>query len=90
MNGIWEDADVYQFFNIEEAKQHKTLDKNYSNILVLFEKLLNKTWIDENHWTIFGLEDNQAWDEYSWLIRDEKGNIKSILIDNFNFYKHIL
>lgn len=92
INGIWEDADVYQFFNLEEAKQHTTLDRNYPEILKDFEDILNKTWVDDNgkHWTIFGLEDNQAWDDYYWLIRDKEGNIKNLLANDSNLYKNII
>lgn len=49
VNGIWEDADVYQFFNLDEAKQHKTLCNNYKNILKKFKQdSQQSSWLQGN------------------------------------------
>lgn len=91
VNGIWENADVYQFYNVEEAKQHKTLDNNYPRIVKEFEQLLGKSWVDEfnNYWQIIGLEDNQAWDDYYWIIKFGE-TIKFLLVNDSRIYKQIV
>ncbi len=86
VNGIWEDADVYQFFNLDEAKQHKTLCNNYKNILKKFKQVLNKTPNNLPGYKVIGLEDNQAWDDYYWILEDARHHRRYLQCTDDKFF----
>lgn len=100
VNGIWEEGDVYQFFNVDEIKQYETPFSK--RVLNDFEQVLGKTWEDpsdirylENgnpvyhEYTVIGFEDNQAWDDYYWIVEDSHGNREYLLYNDSNFYSHL-
>lgn len=82
---------VYRFYTIEEMLTHNTKCGNWPFILQQAEKYLGCIWVDRNGvvYKIIGVEDNNAWLDYYWILEDCNGDRKYMLVNDPDFEKNI-
>lgn len=100
--GIYGKGDVYRFYSVEEALEHKTNCSNWPKIVEEMRKYLGKIWEDHDdirylvnsvpvyrEYTIIGMEDNEPWADYYWILEDKNKKRKYELANDSDFYKNI-
>ena len=101
-NGIYGEGDVWRFYTVEEAEQHTKKSDAWSYIIEQMKKYLGKTWLDKKdiiyyynndpryrEYKIVGVEDNESFCDYYWILEGQGGKTKYELINYADFYKNI-
>lgn len=100
--GIYGEADVYRFYTVEEAEKYEKQCANWLSIVEKFKKIKGKTWLDKQdirylldnepvyrEYTIIGIEDNEAWFDYYWILEDPITKKRKYKVANSKFYENI-
>ena len=99
MNGIYGEGDVYRVYSAEEAEREKDFCRNWPNVGDDMKRLLGMKWVDlddpedldgRKEWTVIGVEDNEAWADYYWILEDGEGNRRYELANCTDFYDGII
>lgn len=103
-NGIYGEGDIWRFYTVEEAEKHEKQCVNWPRILEDFKKIIGKTWLDKKDirylvnsvpvyrkYIIIGIEDNEAWADYYWILEDPLTKKRKFeLVNDAGFYKDIV
>lgn len=97
------EGDVWRFYMVEEAEAHKSDEGNWGHILENFRKYIGKKWVDKRNvlyelngtpvykeYKLIGVEDNNAFLDYYWILEDENGNRRYELTLSREFYENII
>lgn len=101
--GIYGKGDVWRFYTVEEAEKHEKQCVNWQSIVEDFKKIKGKTWLDKQdiryllnsepvyrEYTIIGIEDNEPWADYYWILEDSLTKKRKFKLVNYSeFYKDI-
>ena len=83
MNGIYGEGDVHRAYSAGEASMDKDFCRNWPNVADDMRRMLGMKWVDLDdadgldackEWTIIGVEDNEAFADYYWILEDGEGN----------------
>lgn len=101
-NGIYGEGDIWKFYSISEAEEHENSCPNWPHILERFKEIYGKVWEDRRNlryrlngvpvyeeYTIVGVEDNDAWADYYWILKGRDGKLRYELTNNSDFYNWI-
>jgi len=99
---LYPNADVWRFYSIEEAEKHESSCPNWKYVLEDFKKIFGKIWEDKkdiryfyndvpvyHEYRVIGLEDNNAWADYYWILEDKNGLRRYELANMSEFYEGI-
>lgn len=98
--GIYGEGEVWRFYTVEEAEQHKSTS-SWQYVIEQMKKYLGKTWVSNKEvmyyfnneprymeYKIIGVEDNEPYADYYWIL--QHGHItKYELINSADFYNNI-
>jgi hypothetical protein len=88
--GIYGKGDVWRFYTVEEAEQHNTKSESWKYIVEQMKDCLGKTWTGRGYeYRIIGLEDNEPYLDYYWILENESGDRIYELANFADFYKNI-
>ena len=88
--GVYGEGNVWRFYTVEEAKQHNPNSASWQHCVEQMKDCLGKTWIDDTReYKIIGLEDNEPYCDYYWILENEAGDRKYELTNYVFFYKNI-
>lgn len=94
--GIYGEGDVWRFYTVEEAEKHDSKSAAWNHLVGRMKECLGKTWINRDRLTtkeraykIIGLEDNEPYLDYYWILENESGERIYELANFANFYKNI-
>ena len=88
--GIYGEGDVWRFYTVEEAERHNTKSASWKYTVEQMKNCLGKTWINKGcEYKIIGLEDNEPYLDYYWILENESGNRIYELANFADFYKNI-
>lgn len=93
---------VFQFYTVEEAEDHlkyKPKDSIFKFLIRIFKYILGKDFEIPPHSTynptsepitykLIGLEDNEDYQDYCWIVQDDKKNTYYILTNDARFYDY--
>ena len=103
-NGIYGEGDIWQFYDIEEAEQHKGNSSSWKYVVEQMKQCLGKIWLDKKdilyfyddtpiyrEYKIIGVEDNEPFCDYYWILEDQRHprSRKYELVNSADFYKQI-
>lgn len=71
--GIYGKGNVWRFYTVEEAEQHNTKSAVWKHIVERMKNYLGKNWPDGGEYKIVGLEDNEPYMDYYWILENEAG-----------------
>lgn len=97
----YREDNVYLIERIEDFEEWRQLHKNSNGNRFAdemedeFRQYIGKTWINPktgNHYKIIGLEDNNAWMDWYWVIQniDDDRDISHELANDTGFYKNFV
>lgn len=89
--GIYGERNVWRFYTVEEAEQHNTESASWKHCVERMKDCLGKTWtsIEGREYKIIGLEDNEPYLDYYWILENESGDRRYELTNFADFYKNI-
>ena len=102
--GIYGEGNVWQFYDIEEAEQHKDNSSSWKYVVERMKQCLGKIWLDKKdilyfyddipiyrEYKIIGVEDNEPFCDYYWILEDQNNprSRKYELVNSADFYKQI-
>ena len=88
--GIYGEGNVWRFYTVEEAEQHNTTSAVWKHIVERMKDYLGKTWIGKGcEYKIIGLEDNEPYLDYYWILENEDGDRIYEMAGFADFYKNI-
>ncbi len=100
--GIYGEGNVWRFYTVEEAEQHDKKSASWKHCVEHMKDCLGKFWLDKKDilyyynnepryrkYKIIGLEDNEAYSDYYWILENEFGDRKYELTNSADFYKNI-
>lgn len=89
--GIYGEGDVWRFYTVEEAEQHNTESASWQHCVEQMKECLGKTIVltRSREYKIIGLEDNEPFSDYYWILENEFGDRKYELAGYADFYKNI-
>ena len=88
--GIYGEGDVWRFYTVEEAEQHNMKSESWKYIVEQMKDCLGKTWTGRGcEYKIIGLEDNEPYLDYYWILENESGDRIYELVNFADFYKNI-
>lgn len=103
VNGLYYNDYVWRFYSIDAAEKHITSCPNWKIILDDFKKIFGKTWRDKNviryvfngvpvyrEYRIIGLEDNNSFADYYWILENENGLRRYENVNDKEFYEGII
>ena len=90
-NGVYGKGNVWRFYTVEEAEQHNPKSANWQHCVERMKDCLGKTWsaIEGREYKIIGLEDNEPYLDYYWILENESGDRRYELTNYVDFYKNI-
>lgn len=101
-NGIYGSGNVWRFYNVEDAERHDKESECWKNVVEDLKKYLGKTWVDKKticymvkgtpvckEYKIVGIEDNEPFCDYYWILEDESHSIRYELYNSIDFYQNI-
>ena len=103
-NGIYGEGNVWQFYDVEEAEQHKGNSSSWKYVVERMKHCLGKIWLDKKdilyfyedtpiyrEYKIIGVEDNDPFCDYYWILEDQchQRSRKYELVNSADFYKQI-
>ena len=88
--GIYGEGDVWRFYTVEEAEQHNTKSASWKYTVEQMKDCLGKIWTNKGcEYKIIGLEDNEPYSDYYWILENETGDRIYELAGYAEFYKNI-
>jgi hypothetical protein len=101
-NGIYGKGNIWRFYTVEEAEKHDEESESWKYVIDHLKKYLGKTWVDRKtvlykiygkpvckEYKIIGVEDNEPYCDYYWILEDETHAIRYELVNSADFYKSI-
>ena len=101
-NGIYGKGNIWRFYTVDEAEKHDKESESWKYVIDRLKKYLGKTWVDRKtvrfliegepvykEYKIIGVEDNEPYCDYYWILEDETHAIRYELINSVDFYKNI-
>ena len=91
-DGIYGRGNVWRFYTIEDAEQHDKESRSWKLVLEYMRQYLGKDWVDKksgDKYKIIGIEDNEPYCDYYWILEDESHKIRYELANSADFYQDI-
>jgi hypothetical protein len=101
-NGIYGKGNIWKFYTVEDAEQHNKESESWKYVIEHLKKYLGKTWVDRKtvrfliegesvckEYKIVGVEDNEPYYDYYWILEDDNHNVRYELVNSADFYKCI-
>lgn len=85
------EGDVWRFYTVEEAEQHNPKSASWQHYVERMKECLGKTVVlpGNREYEIIGLEDNEPYCDYYWILKNKFDNRAYELAGYADFYKNI-
>lgn len=89
--GVYGKGNVWRFYTIEEAERHNPKSASWQHCVERMKECLGKTVVlpGNREYKIIGIEDNEPYMDYYWILENEFGDRKYELAGYADFYKNI-
>ena len=93
-DGVYGKGCIWRFYSVEDAEMHDRESDSWRRAVDEMRLCLGKVWVDKNdperkEWVIAGLEDNEPFCDYYWILEDEDHTVRYELVNSAGFYENI-